>query len=168
MATSSQILASAGQPPLGAQRTSVDEKGRLKVTASGKRWLDRIANDEYALFVTSLDNESVHIFTLDEFASRMQRLEESTLTPLQKKAIRHTVYKNGSEGKCDKEGRVSIPVELRETVKLNTKDGAAGVYMQWLNGYFEVIPEAVFQKRDEELSAILPGALDEAQTARIF
>jgi MraZ protein len=93
----------------------VDEKGRLKLPADFKRWMDEVYGPEF--YITSKDGERAEIWPLKEW----ERIEESlALAPssaAKQKFLDVTNY-YGQVVEMDSQGRLLMPQLLREKADL--------------------------------------------------
>lgn len=127
----------------GVQTGSVDDKGRLKLSASVKRLLkDRYKQAD--LFVTSLDGKTVKVFPIREWEAVEQRLSDRSPNPEQagsnqtKNKILFQANRYGAEESLDGQGRVLVPSALRESAELK----GAAVKVQWQSNHMVVMTEA--------------------------
>lgn len=127
----------------GVQTGSVDDKGRLKLSASVKRLLkDRYKQAD--LFVTSLDGKTVKVFPIREWEAVEQQLSDRSPRPEQaganqtKGKILFQANRYGAEESMDGQGRVLVPSALRESAELK----GAAVRIQWQSNHMVVMTEA--------------------------
>ena len=127
----------------GVQTGSVDDKGRLKLSASVKRLLkDRYKQAD--LFVTSLDGKTVKVFPIREWETVEARLSDRSPSPEQagsnqtKSKILFQANRYGAEESLDSQGRVLVPSALRESAELK----GAAVRIQWQSNHMVVMTEA--------------------------
>lgn len=127
----------------GVQTGSVDDKGRLKLSASVKRLLkDRYKQAD--LFVTSLDGKTVKVFPIREWEAVEERLSDRSPSPEQartnqtKGKILFQANRYGAEESLDGQGRVLVPSALRESAELK----GAAVRIQWQSNHMVVMTEA--------------------------
>ncbi|MFN0084455.1 MAG: division/cell wall cluster transcriptional repressor MraZ [Blastocatellia bacterium] len=96
----------------GSYNARIDEKGRFKVPASFKRYLEeRYGSPDY--YVTSLDGECARIYPLHEWEEIERKLAEPpVMDPAKKKFLDRTNYW-GQMQALDGQGRMLIPLQLR-------------------------------------------------------
>ncbi|MFQ5816333.1 MAG: division/cell wall cluster transcriptional repressor MraZ [Terriglobia bacterium] len=97
----------------GNYQARVDEKGRLKIPAAFLAELRESHAGEF--FVTSLNGEFVRIWPLEEWSRIEERLARVSSTNRAKKKFLNRVNYYGQLAKLDKQGRVLIPVRLRDS-----------------------------------------------------
>lgn len=102
--------------PNGMTEVRVDEKGRLTLPAGHKRFLESL--DENRLFVTSLDDRRVHVFSQSVWRSRQERMiAESSLQEVVRRFL-FRVHRVGADTEMDKQGRLVLPARLRARLRL--------------------------------------------------
>lgn len=94
----------------------IDEKGRLKVPTAFKSLLESKYGRE--LFVTSLSGEYVRIYPMPVWLELEQKLSAVPSTNPSKNRFLDRVNYYGSPGELDSQGRVLIPVRLREAATM--------------------------------------------------
>jgi MraZ protein len=94
----------------------IDDKGRLKVPTAFRSLLESKYGRE--LFVTSVTGESVRLYPMPVWLELEQRLEEApTMHPARLRFLDRVNY-YGQIGELDVQGRVLIPVRLREAASM--------------------------------------------------
>ena len=94
----------------------IDDKGRLKVPNAFKSLLESKYGRE--LFLTSLSGEYVRIYPMPVWLELEQKLSEVPSTNPSKLRFLDRVNYFGSIGELDAQGRVLIPVRLREAATM--------------------------------------------------
>jgi MraZ protein len=113
----------------GNNLATVDGKGRLKIPAPFKAFIDQ----EYGpgFFITSLDGQSVRIYPFPVW----RRIEERLAAlPSMNKAKKHFLDRTnywGQSTKADAQGRVLIPAHLRESAAMQGEVAVLG-YLDYL------------------------------------
>lgn len=100
----------------GSFQASIDDKGRLKLPARLREQLAQWYGNQ--VFITSFDPSELRVYPLpvwEEFERRF--LSQPSLNPLVQRLMEHANY--GQEEEVDGQGRVLIPVLLREAVGIN-------------------------------------------------
>ncbi len=129
----------------GVQNGSVDDKGRLKLSAAVVRRLKQ----EYSrtdLYVTSTDGRQVQVYPIREWEVVEQRMAEPATGPEQgklreqKKKLKRWTDHFGSEAKVDSQGRLMLPATLREEAGIR-----GAVKVQWQFNHMLVLDEAAYQ-----------------------
>jgi MraZ protein len=114
----------------GNAPASIDDKGRLKVPAMFRSLLEAKYGRE--LFVTSLTGEYVRIFPMPVWLELEEKLARVPSSHPSKLRYLDRVNYFGQTAELDGQGRVLIPVRLRESA---TMDGEVDVLGQvsWLD-----------------------------------
>jgi MraZ protein len=97
----------------GSYSATVDAKGRLKIPAALRQYLDQTYGPDF--FVTSIDHgKSVRIYPLPVWKQTADKLAEPpTFDKSKRKLIDQTTYW-GQVVRIDGQGRILIPAKLRE------------------------------------------------------
>ena len=94
----------------------IDDKGRLKVPTTFRSLLESKYGRE--IFVTSLTGESVRVYPMPVWVELEQRLEQAPTTHPARLRFLDRVNYYGQVGELDVQGRVLIPVRLRESASM--------------------------------------------------
>jgi MraZ protein len=94
----------------------IDEKGRLKVPTAFKSLLESKYGRE--LYLTSLSGENVRIYPMPVWLELEEKLSKVPSTNPSKARFLDRVNYFGSLAELDTQGRVLIPVRLRETATM--------------------------------------------------
>lgn len=94
----------------------IDDKGRLKVPTAFKSLMENKYGRE--LFLTSLSGEYVRIYPMPVWLELEQKLSEVPSTNPAKLRFLDRVNYYGSAGELDSQGRVLIPVRLRDAATM--------------------------------------------------
>lgn len=100
----------------GNHPASVDEKGRLKIPASFLQLIE--TNYGLDVFVTSLRGDNVRIYPMDvwsEFEKKLGAMPD--FHPTKQKLLKR-VHFYGQANTLDKQGRLVIPAQLRESAQM--------------------------------------------------
>lgn len=127
----------------GNHPAKVDEKGRLKLPAAFKDLLDEASVKKF--YITSTDGESAQVWPLPEWEKQEALLAQtSTMDDAVDKYLDLTSF-YGQQVEMDNQGRVLLPLKLRETAKLDAEVAVRGkiVFLQVEN----------LQKLEESLPA---------------
>ena len=133
----------------GTQNGNVDDKGRLKLSASVKRRLKQTYSQP-EVFVTSLDGKTTKVFPIREWEAVEQRLfgKGSGSEPLPDASARNRILfhanRFGSEERVDAQGRLRVPSPLRETAGMK-----GPVKIQWQSNHLLVMSEDQFNEAVE-------------------
>jgi MraZ protein len=104
----------------------IDDKGRLKVPNAFRTLVEGQHGRE--LFLTSLTGESVRIYPMPVWLDLEQKLAAMPSTHPSKLRFLDRVNYFGSSGELDSQGRVLIPVRLREAATMSGDVDVLGQY----------------------------------------
>ncbi|MBZ5543192.1 MAG: division/cell wall cluster transcriptional repressor MraZ [Acidobacteriia bacterium] len=114
----------------GNNPATVDGKGRLKIPAAFKTYLDENYGPDY--YVTSLDGQFVRVYPFAEWRSIEEKLAAvPSMNKQRKKFLDRTNYW-GQMAKMDSQGRILIPVLLRESAAMRGEVAVLG-YLTYLD-----------------------------------
>jgi MraZ protein len=100
----------------GSTLATVDEQGRLKIPTMFKDILVRKYGYDY--FVTSLTGDYVWVYPLTVWVAHEGRLIRTASLNTSRRKYLDRVNYFGSEVKMDKQGRILIPVTLRDSAAI--------------------------------------------------
>lgn len=158
-------LAAPVDLPVGAPQVPSDEKWRVRLPKEFVRYLTQVGGSDETLFITSMDEATVQIFTKRQWQSAVLQLENSDLDPEAREAIVDTASKNGSLGKLDDQGRITLHAEVREALDLKAKDEYR---IKYANGYLEMTTAKYFAERLEKNKQKRAEGLAQAKTQKLF
>ena len=104
----------------------IDDKGRLKVPTSFRSLLESKYGRE--LFLTSLTGEYVRVYPMPVWLENEQKLSEVPSTNPAKLRYLDRVNYFGQVSELDTQGRVLIPVRLREAATMTGDVDVLGLY----------------------------------------
>lgn len=104
----------------------IDEKGRLKVPTAFRSLLESKYGRE--LFLTSLTGEYVRVYPMPVWLENEQKLSEVPSTNPAKLRYLDRVNYYGQLSELDSQGRVLIPVRLREAATMSGDVDVLGLY----------------------------------------
>ena len=104
----------------------IDDKGRLKVPNAFRTLVEGQHGRE--LYLTSLTGESVRIYPMPVWLDLEQKLAAMPSTHPSKLRFLDRVNYFGSAGELDSQGRVLIPVRLREAATMSGDVDVLGQY----------------------------------------
>jgi MraZ protein len=114
----------------GNNPATVDGKGRLKIPTAFKTYLDENYGPDY--YVTSLDGQFVRIYPFAEWRNIEEKLAAvPSMNKAKKKFLDRTNYW-GQMAKMDTQGRILIPVLLRESAAMRGEVAVLG-YLHYLD-----------------------------------
>ena len=100
----------------GSFQASIDDKGRLKLPVRLKSQLDEWFGTE--VVITSLRPHELRVYPRSVWEEVERRfLSRPSMDPLVQRLLEHANY--GQEGEVDGQGRVLVPVLLREVLSMN-------------------------------------------------
>ena len=105
---------------LGTPKTKLDERGRLKMPAEFKAFIERKYGKGFnAFYITSMDGESAEIYPLPEWLERQKKVFAMPQSNPARKMLlaRYVLY--GDRADMDPQGRMQIPEELRNKADLS-------------------------------------------------
>ena len=131
---------------------TVDGKGRLKIPAAFKAYLDENFGTDF--YVTSLDGQSVRIYPLPEWRAIEDKLK---LLPSMHKAVKKFLDRTnyyGQTGHADSQGRILIPSLMRESAAMHGEVAVLG-YLKYLDvwnnqRYLEHLEREPFTEEDQK------------------
>lgn len=137
----------------GNYPATVDSKGRLKIPAAFKDYLDESYGTDF--YVTSLDGQSVRIYPLPEWRAIEDKLK---LLPSMHKAVKKFLDRTnyyGQIGHADNQGRILIPSVLRESAAMQGEVAVLG-YLKYLDvwnnqRYLEHLEREPFTEEDQKV-----------------
>src|SRR5262245_9596672 len=101
---------------MGNAPATVDDKGRLKLPQAFRGLLEPKYGRE--LFVTSITGDHVRIYPMPVWVDILQKFSNaSTIDPSKARFLERVNY-YGSAGELDMQGRVLIPVRLRQSAAM--------------------------------------------------
>lgn len=110
----------------GHEQARIDDKGRLKVPNVFRSLLDSKYGRE--LFVTSLTGDYVRVYPMPVWIEIEEKLGKLPTTDPAKLRFLERVNFFGQAAELDAQGRVLIPVRLRETATMNGDVDVLGQY----------------------------------------
>ncbi len=134
----------------GNYPATVDGKGRLKIPAAFKAYLDENYGTEF--YVTSLDGQSVRIYPLPEWRAIEDKLKPlPSMNKSVKKFLDRTNY-YGQMARADGQARLLIPSVLRESAAMHGEVAVLG-YLKYLDvwnnqRYLEHLEREPFTEED--------------------
>jgi MraZ protein len=103
----------------GNPKTKLDERGRLKMPAEFRAFIDRKYGKGFsAFYITSMDGKSAEIYPMPEWLERQKKVFAIPQTNPARKMLldRYNLY--GDRADMDPQGRMQIPDELRKKADL--------------------------------------------------
>ncbi len=117
----------------GNPKAKLDERGRLKMPAEFKGFIERKYGKELsAFYITSQDGETAEIYPLPEWQRRLGKILKMPKShPARIKLLeRYNLY--GGRADMDPQGRLQLPEELEEAAELSgdVKVSGEGSYLR--------------------------------------
>ena len=141
---------------LGTHPPRLDDKGRLFLPA---RFRDRLAD---GLVVTRGQERCLYVFPMDEFVKVTQQMQAAPTTSKRVRDFTRVFLSGASEEVTDKQGRVTIPGNLREYAGLNrecTVIGAGSRVEVWDTASWNAYLESTEQGFADQSEEVIPGLL---------
>ncbi len=101
----------------GSAATRIDDKGRLKLPTSFRRQMESEFGSD--VFITSVRGTSVHIYPIQVWEEIENALASLPKTDQVKQRFLERTSYYGQEATLDKQGRVVLPVILRESAAMS-------------------------------------------------
>ena len=127
------------EAPRGVSTGRVDDKGRLKLSSTVKKYLSGL---EEKLFVTSLDLRTIRIYPISVWRENEKIFEEITDEAAEAEELAFLAQDVGQEVEADSQGRILLPAELRRMLELENKP----VYMNSYKGRINVFSKEVYEE----------------------
>jgi MraZ protein len=102
---------------LGSYPAKIDEKSRLRLPAKFRRDLPETVDGTY--YVTSLDGTRAKIYPIPVWERLVQKLQETPGMGSAKLKLQDITSYYGALSEMDPQGRILIPVDLREDAQLS-------------------------------------------------
>ncbi|MEP7367544.1 MAG: hypothetical protein ABI972_30155 [Acidobacteriota bacterium] len=152
--TQIDTLRPAEIPPLYAEDSSVDEKGRLKMPVAFQRYLG--ANPGATFMATTFDLKMAIVYTNEDFLEFRNNVIVQ-LGPMDAEPILLVMERFGGVSKLDADGRLSLPGPLKEQLGLK---GRQKVYLRFRNRRIEIWREEDYDREFQASRVALPNSLD--------
>ena len=141
---------------LGTHTPRLDEKGRLILPA---KFRDRLAP---GLVVTRGQEHCLYVFPMDEFVKVADDLRAAPMTSKAARDYLRVFLSGASDEIPDKQGRVTIPANLREYAGLSrecTVIGAGSRLEVWDTAAWEAYLAGTEQALADQAEEVIPGLL---------
>lgn len=142
----------------GNNTATVDDKGRLKIPTAFKDILDEKYGHDF--FVTSLDGNTVRVYPLPEWIKVEEQLAPVPGEKETNKAKREVLDRTnfwGQTARADPQGRVLIPVLLREKSGIQGEVAVVGKVQFLEVSNLDVAREPMTQPLSEEARDTMDG-----------
>ena len=141
---------------LGTHHPRLDEKGRLILPA---KFRDRLAS---GLVVTRGQERCLYVFPMEEFVQVAQDLRAAPVTSKAARDYLRVFLSGASDEIPDKQGRVTIPANLREYAGLGrecTVIGAGSRVEVWDTAAWDTYLAGTEQAFADQAQEVIPGLL---------
>lgn len=142
------------KPPRGIFPARVDDKGRLKLPAAFKAYLEQLGEKD--VFVSSFDGRIARIYTLPAWEETEKYLTQDGDDLSDRKRIYHLAMHYGADSHLDEQGRILINSDLRREMGVESQP----VKLMFFRDVIQVWSEAVDQ---EKLTAARTVTTDEIE-----
>ncbi|WP_204399745.1 division/cell wall cluster transcriptional repressor MraZ [Arcanobacterium pluranimalium] len=139
---------------LGTYEPRLDDKGRLILPA---KFRDQLAG---GLVITRGQEHCLYVFPMANFEQHLEKLQQAPITSKEARTYTRVFLSGANDQIPDKQGRINIPVNLREYASLNRELAVIGSGshveiwdLESWNSYLEG-SESEFADREDEL---IPG-----------
>lgn len=158
MADSSQTgaleaLPQVAIPPMYAEDSSVDEKGRLKLPAAFQRYLGAATGAEF--MATTNDLKTAIVYTSSDYLQYRNDVVVQ-LGPENAEPLLVVMERFGGTSKLDGEGRLSLPGALRQQLGLS---GRQKVWLRFRNRRIEILRDADYEQEFQAAKLSLADSL---------
>ena len=130
--------------PNGSWPAKLDDKGRLKVSAKLQAFLE--AFTEKTFFCTTLDGVTAQIYPIPVWEKYAEFLDNYDEDPVAVRRVMNRAQALGAEADLDGQGRITLPADLRRSLKLEDQELRLFMY----RGAVQIQPKAVFEASDRD------------------
>ncbi len=155
METSPQLV--PVRPPRGIFPARVDDKGRFKLPAAFKTYLDNLGEKE--VFVTSFDGRIARIYTPTIWAETEAFLTAAGEDVQRNKKLYHLAMHYGADSRLDDQGRILINSDLRREMGIEN----APVKVMFYRGVIQLWSEAVDAEKLAEARTVSASEIESAE-----
>ena len=131
--------ATSNEPPDGIYQARVDDKGRLKLPASFQQYLAALG--EQRVFITSLDVRTARIYPNSLWKQNKKFFDEYQADPEIAEDVAFVANDLGANSEVDSQGRLLMPQELRQTLKMENQPVWLDCYKGRINVYNKEVYE---------------------------
>ncbi len=130
--------------PFGSSNASIDDKGRLKLSAALQKFLQSQADAR--LYVTEIEESVLTIYPAEVWQHNMAVMQEAFDDPYAAETVNFLANAKGGTTELDGQGRILVPAKLREELHLMSEPLRANCY----KGRIDVMRESVFERKVAE------------------
>ena len=143
------------EPPLGMYPTRLDDRGRLKMPSVFFQYFSALPQKR--LFVTSLDRTIARIYTTEVWRENQSLLEAST-SAMAEEALFNS-QDLGAEAEMDSQGRITLPVELRQELGLENQT----LRLLGNRSHIDVLSERMYEEKKRGGRTVTPEHIKQLQ-----
>jgi MraZ protein len=107
---------------IGEYQATIDEKGRISVPAKFRTQL------KSKVVVTRGLDSSLFLYTLDEWKKLAEKLASLPISTANTRAFSRLMLAGAMDCEIDKQGRITLPMYLKDFAKINKRLVFAGLY----------------------------------------
>jgi MraZ protein len=144
----------AVRQPFGTYSASLDEKGRLKLPAVFKEYLEKFSDK--TLICTSLDGLIGQIYPISNWLQYQDFLDSNSEDPQAVEDVMFTAQKYGAEAEMDIQGRVTLNSDLRRKLGLEGQK----LKLQAYRGGIQIMNEAMYAEKEQSAERNVVSAVD--------
>lgn len=128
-------------PPRGMHQARVDDKGRLKLNSVFKEYFAGYPSNK--VFVTTTDIRTARLYPISVWERNEKLFEHPGDDHEAASDVAFVANHYGAEVEIDKEGRVSLPSDLRKDLELENQP----VWLEVHNGRVNVYGQKYYEER---------------------
>jgi MraZ protein len=132
------------KPPRGVLDAHMDDRGRVKVPAAFKEYLEQFPDKK--LYVTSLDRRIAQVYPIAYWEQTEKFLENYTEDPGAGERLAFNAADLGTETEMDSQGRVLFSPKLRRELDMENKP----VHLFNFCGHIEVLNDTLYETKRRE------------------
>lgn len=141
------------RPPRGIFPARVDDKGRLKLPAAFKTFLEQL--EERDVFVSSFDGRIARIYTAPAWEKTENFLNQSGENFETRAKLYHLSMHYGADSRMDDQGRILINSDLRREMGVENSP----VKVMFFDGVIQVWGDVVDQEKLAVAKSVTPEEL---------
>lgn len=107
---------------IGEYQATIDEKGRISIPAKFRQALKQ------KVVVTRGLDSSLFLYTMDEWKKLAEKLASLPIATANTRAFSRLMLAGAMDCEIDKQGRIILPVYLKDFAKIGKKAIVAGLY----------------------------------------
>jgi DNA-binding transcriptional regulator/RsmH inhibitor MraZ len=151
--------------PMSVPSCALDDKNRLRLPTEFKRYLEKVTDNEYNLWITSLNGQSVRVYPRSWWENTYREIQ--TMEPSIRKTLTSMGRGLGADGKLDDAGRITIHQQLMQFLKWD-KSRPTELRIAFNKNCFELTPADVFEAELRLCVERAPAAIEAAELLGIL